>query len=66
MKTPKNPLFAEKGEGCGDSNIRAFLLLIKSFFILALFPHNINTIGLSEFPNNSIILSVKICQPILE
>lgn len=44
---PKNPLYAENGLGCGDSNIKCLGFVIKTFLLRAKFPHKIKTIGFS-------------------
>jgi hypothetical protein len=60
---PKNPLFAENGDGCGDSIIKCCGLVISFFLSLALFPHSINTTGFSLSFNFFITSSVKVCHP---
>ena len=42
---PKNPLYAENGLGCGDSNIKCLGFVISAFLLLAKLPQSINTIG---------------------
>ena len=62
---PKNPLLADKGDGWADFIIKWFGFVINSFLDLAKFPQSINTRGSSLLLRRDIILSVKICQPIL-
>ena len=44
---PRKPLYAENGEGWGDSKTKCFDLLISDPFFEADLPHNIKT-NLSE------------------
>ena len=60
---PKNPLWAESGDGCADSKIKCRDPSISVFLLRASLPHKIKTrCGRSEF-KNFITSVVKISQP---
>ena len=61
---PKKPFLAENGDGCADSIIKCFGLVIKSFLLLAYAPHKINTRGSSFSFNIFITSSVNVSQPL--
>ena len=61
---PKNPLDADSGLGWTEVRIKCLLLVINSFFFIALFPHNKNTTGSSFSLTKEMILSVNTCHPI--
>ena len=60
---PKNPLYADRGDGCGPLIMRCFGLSSLLAFSPAGFPHRINTIGLSSLFTTSMIASVNCSQP---
>ena len=55
---PKNPVCADKGEGCGLSNIRCLLLSINEFLDRAYAPHRRKTTSFKCVEMSSIILLV--------
>lgn len=61
---PKNPRYAESGDGCGASRIKCFGLLSIAFFALAGLPQSMKTIGLSCSFKTRIAASVNSSQPI--
>src|SRR3989338_11275397 len=61
---PKNPLYDESGEGCGDFNIRCFFSSISEAFVPAGFPHKIKTKLSFCSLRRLITLSVNISQPL--
>ena len=42
---PKNPRYADNGDGCADSIIKCFLFVIKYFLLLASLPQRMKTTG---------------------
>ena len=61
---PKNPRYADSGEGCGAFKIKWLGLLSFAHFFAAGEPHNKNTIGLSCLFKISITASVNYSHPI--
>lgn len=60
---PKNPLWAENGDGCGDVIIWCFELSISDFFEIAKFPQRIKTIPSLFSERIRIVASVKFSHP---
>ena len=60
---PKNPLYADRGLGCGALRIRCLGLLSIAAFFCAGLPHSIYTIGLSCILTALITASVNCSQP---
>ena len=63
---PKNPLYAESGDGCAHSNTKCLDVSIKDFLLRAFPPQRINTTCSFCLEINSITLSVNQAQPHLE
>ena len=63
---PKNPLYADKGEGCTLSKTKCLLVSIKDFLLRALPPQRINTTFSFCSEISLITLSVNHAQPHLE
>src|SRR5258708_31971035 len=60
---PKKPLWADRGEGCVDSNTKCFGLFSNTFLFLAWLPHNKKTMGRSNRLILAMIASLKVSQP---
>lgn len=61
---PKNQLYAEKGDGWADSNMKCFVVSINDFFPRAKFPHNTNITPEVFFEISEMTVSVKVSHPI--